>query len=132
MADGTMAIVAPEDARDDPPSRAFLERVVDARRAGARGPLHRRASVDAQRRRPRVPAPPRAARPPTKRAPSAPASSSTTTLYDALSSWVDRHYRDRLAAGDLADPELLRESMRALDELTGILALGAVYDFQRT
>ena len=52
-------------------------------------------------------------------------------LDDALSAWVDRHYRDRLVPADLADPALAREGMRALDELSGLLELGAVYDFQR-
>ncbi|MCY3276903.1 N-succinylarginine dihydrolase, partial [Acinetobacter baumannii] len=32
---------------------------------------------------------------------------------------------------DLADQQLLREVYQALDELTQILRLGAVYDFQR-
>ena len=48
-----------------------------------------------------------------------------------LSAWVDRHYRERLVPSDLADVELAREGMRALDELTGLLRLGSVYDFQR-
>jgi succinylarginine dihydrolase len=48
-----------------------------------------------------------------------------------LRAWVTRHYRDRLLPRDLADPALARESMAALDELTGILRLGSVYDFQR-
>jgi len=34
-------------------------------------------------------------------------------------------------ASDLADPRLARETMTALDELTRILRLGNVYDFQR-
>ena len=38
----------------------------------------------------------------------------------------------RLAMRDLADPALARESMTALDELTGILRIGSVYDFQQT
>jgi succinylarginine dihydrolase len=50
---------------------------------------------------------------------------------EVLRGWVTRHYRDSLRAEDLADPALLRESRDALDELTRILALGAVYDFQR-
>jgi succinylarginine dihydrolase len=45
--------------------------------------------------------------------------------------WVDAHYRDRLAPSDLKDPKLARESMSALDELTQILRIGSVYDFQR-
>jgi succinylarginine dihydrolase len=52
-------------------------------------------------------------------------------LADELESWVGRHYRDRLALGDLADPALLRETHAALDELTQILKLGSVYEFQR-
>jgi succinylarginine dihydrolase len=51
-------------------------------------------------------------------------------LYRRLRSWVERHYRDRLAPGDLADPALLEESRAALDELTGILGLGSLYAFQ--
>jgi len=47
-----------------------------------------------------------------------------------LDAWIDRHYRDRLTDADLADPALLDESRAALDDLTGILGLGSVYDFQ--
>ena len=53
------------------------------------------------------------------------------TLFNTLNSWVDRHYRDELAQEELADPELLLQSRSALDELTQILKLGSVYDFQR-
>ncbi|WP_370278054.1 N-succinylarginine dihydrolase [Pontibacterium sp.] len=52
-------------------------------------------------------------------------------LFATLNSWVDKHYRDRLAESDLADPQLLIESRTALDELTQILNLGSVYPFQR-
>jgi succinylarginine dihydrolase len=54
-----------------------------------------------------------------------------TALLDALDVWVRRHYRDRLTPADLADPGLLDESRRALDELSTMLRLGRVYDFQR-
>jgi succinylarginine dihydrolase len=53
------------------------------------------------------------------------------TLFGTLDAWIDRHYRDRLAPADLADPHLLNESRTALDELTQILRLGSLYDFQR-
>ncbi len=53
------------------------------------------------------------------------------TLFGELEAWVRRHYRDRVVAADLADPALLDESRRALDELTTLLRLGSVYDFQR-
>ncbi|WP_151815682.1 N-succinylarginine dihydrolase [Acinetobacter soli] len=52
-------------------------------------------------------------------------------LFNTLNQWVERHYRDRLAQDDLADPQLLIESRTALDELTQILGLGSVYHFQR-
>lgn len=52
--------------------------------------------------------------------------------YAALTDWVKRHYRDRLAVGDLADPALLDECRTALDDLTRLLGLGAdLYPFQR-
>jgi succinylarginine dihydrolase len=51
--------------------------------------------------------------------------------HDALVAWVRRHYREELAPGDLADPQLMREGRAALDELTGILGLGPIYGFQR-
>lgn len=50
---------------------------------------------------------------------------------DALEAWVRKHYRDRLRPADLGDPALLDECRTALDELTGLLGLGPVYDFQR-
>jgi succinylarginine dihydrolase len=48
----------------------------------------------------------------------------------ALEAWVDRHYREELSAEDLADPALLDEGRGALDELTALLGLGALYRFQ--
>jgi succinylarginine dihydrolase len=43
---------------------------------------------------------------------------------------VEKHYRDRLVLDDLRDPSLLVESRTALDQLTQILSLGSVYQFQ--
>lgn len=51
-------------------------------------------------------------------------------LYQRLVAWARKHYRDRLVLADLADPALLDESRSALDELTQILDLGSLYDFQ--
>lgn len=51
-------------------------------------------------------------------------------LHGELSAWVERHYRDRLAPDDLADPQLADETLTALDELTRILQIGSVYPFQ--
>jgi len=52
------------------------------------------------------------------------------SLHEVLSGWVRAHYRDRLTPRDLAAPSLLDESRAALDELTGLLGLGPIYDFQ--
>jgi len=50
----------------------------------------------------------------------------TDELYRRLVAWVEKHYRDRLSPDDLSDPYLLDESRAALDELAGILGLGAI------
>lgn len=49
----------------------------------------------------------------------------------SLEDWVKKHYRDRLDVTSLLDPLLLNESLRALDELSSLLHLGAIYPFQR-
>lgn len=52
-------------------------------------------------------------------------------LYQNLTLWVEKHYRDRLSESDLQDPALLMENRTALDELTQLLNLGSIYPFQR-
>jgi succinylarginine dihydrolase len=53
-------------------------------------------------------------------------------MHATLSDWVKRHYRDQLSQSDLADHRLLEESKTALDELTQLLELGSIYEFQRS
>ena len=55
----------------------------------------------------------------------------TDALYGRLCDWVTQHYRDRLHADDLADPNLLSETRAALDRLVQILGLGSIYSFQQ-
>jgi succinylarginine dihydrolase len=131
---GAMCIVAPEDAREDEHARRFLERVVaedgpvkavhyrDVRQSmhNGGGPACLRLRVPLE----------------TAEISALGASGGANVLltdarYAELTDWVTRRYRDKLAAADLADPKLARETMEALDELTRILGLGAVYDFQR-
>jgi succinylarginine dihydrolase len=127
--DGTMAIVAPEDSREDGYACAFLARVV-----ASGGPVRAVHYIDVRQSmhngggpaclRLRVPLT-------DEEAGSLGAGVLLDdALYDTLAAWVDRHYRDRLVAQDLTDPMLARECMAALDELTRILRLGSVYDFQ--
>ncbi len=52
-------------------------------------------------------------------------------LVATLQNWANKHYRDRVGADDLGDPQLMEECFAALDELSQILELGSVYDFQR-
>lgn len=51
-------------------------------------------------------------------------------LFTRLNIWIDKHYRDRLSVDDLADPQMLIQSRCALDELTQIMKLGSIYQFQ--
>ncbi|MGH7439475.1 MAG: N-succinylarginine dihydrolase [Polyangiaceae bacterium] len=127
---GAMAVVAPVDAREDEPAKRFLDRVlasggpvasvhyVDVRQSmrngGGPACLRLRVALSDDEIR---------------------ALSGRVVVDDTLDAqlvaWVERHYRDRLTPGDLADAALAREGMRALDELSSLLGLGAVYDFQR-
>jgi succinylarginine dihydrolase len=130
LPDGGMAVVAPLDAEEDPASRAFLERV--AGRGGAVTAVH---YIDV-RQSMRNGGGPACLRLRVPLGPDETAALGARVVFDealevALGGWVDRHYRDRLGPADLADPALAREGMRALDELTQLLALGPVYDFQR-
>jgi succinylarginine dihydrolase len=52
----------------------------------------------------------------------------TPKLHATLVTWVGKHYRDRLAPADLADPALALEIQAALQELTTILDLPGLYD----
>ena len=50
---------------------------------------------------------------------------------NTLRDWVRRHYRDRLSLDDIGSAEFLTEVRAALDELTQILDLPGLYDFQK-
>jgi succinylarginine dihydrolase len=130
LPDGTMAIVAPEDSREDPYARAFLERVV-----ASGGPVRAVHYIDVRQSMHNGGGPAclrlRVALSPDEERALGAGVLVDDALHEALGAWIDRHYRDRLVPGDLADPALVRECMTALDELTRLLRLGAVYDFQR-
>lgn len=126
---GGMAIVAPEESSRNPRAKAYLDRVVaednavstvhyidvNASMNNGGGPACLRLRVpltDDERKRlgGRV--------------------LLDEALYGELKHWVERHYRDRLTGADLADPKLLDESRTALDELTRLLELGPLFEFQ--
>ena len=131
LPDGSMAIVAPLDAKEDPASRGFLDRV-----SAAGGPIRAVHYIDV-RQSMRNGGGPACLRLRVALTAAETGALAGRVVFDealeaALGVWVERHYRDRLSPGDLADPTLAREGMRALDELTQLLALGSVYDFQLT
>jgi succinylarginine dihydrolase len=130
VAAGGLVLLAPEECRESPRARAFLERV-----AAEDNPVERLEYRDVRQSmnngggpaclRLRVPMSELEA------GAIQPGVLFSPELHARLATWIGRHYRDRLAPDDLADPTLAREGLTALDELTGILGLGPVYDFQR-
>ena len=128
--DDGMVIVAPRESEASPRARAFLERVVEAG-----GPVRRVVYLDVGQSM-RNGGGPACLRQRVPLRPDDLGALGARVLFDAaleadLRAWVGRHYRDRLHPADLADPSLWQESAAALDDLTRILGLGAVYDFQR-
>jgi len=131
LADGAMVLVAPTDCRREP----RVVEAIDAIIADAGNPIAAARYVDVRESmrngggpaclRLRVPLTP------AEHAAMHPGVLLTDALAADLRAWITRHYRDRLEPADLADPALLAESASALDELSGILGLGAIYPFQR-
>ncbi len=128
-ADGRMLLVAPEECRNDIRVREYLDSLLSLG-----GPIAQVLSFDLKQSmkngggpaclRLRVVLDEEEARA------AAPGVWLTDALHARLVAWVEKHYRDRLTVVDLADPCLLVESRSALDELTRILGLGAIYPFQ--
>jgi succinylarginine dihydrolase len=128
--DGRMQLVVPEECRANPRTWAYLQELVgqgtpisdmlvfdlreSMRNGGGPACLRLRVELSAA-----------------EAAGVNPAVLMNDSLYTTLVGWVEKHYRDRIAESDLGDPALLMECRTALDELTGILQLGSVYDFQR-
>jgi succinylarginine dihydrolase len=121
-ADGKMSLIAPIECRDHAGVQRFLRRVlagnspiqkihyVDVRQSmnNGGGPACLRLRVvltEAQLRK--IP----------------PSVMFNEKLYDRLTTWINRHYRDSLALDDLADASLLNESRVALEELMQLLGI---------
>lgn len=130
LPDGSMTIVAPLESREDPHANAFLEQVV-----GSGGPVRSVHHLDL-RQSMQNGGGPACLRQRIVLSSDDRAAVQARVFWDEalgaeLEDWVRRRYRDQLVAADLADPQLHRDNLAALDELTGILRLGNVYDFQR-
>ncbi len=131
LASGKMAIVAPTEAQKNTRTKSYLDRVVsesnlidavhfidvNASMGNGGGPACLRLRVrltDEER-----------------------AAVNARVFFDdelhrELKTWIESHYRDRITLGDLSDVSLLDEVRTALDELTGLLCLGSIYDFQQS
>jgi succinylarginine dihydrolase len=131
LPDGSMWIVAAHECQEQPRVWAALRRLVDdpanpiagvkvfdlrqsMRNGGGPACLRLRVVLD-----------------PAQRSAVNPKAWMNDALYARLTAWAGQHYRDRLVLADLADPVLLDQSRAALDELTQILGLGSLYEFQR-
>jgi succinylarginine dihydrolase len=129
-AEGGLLLVAPSECADDATVGALLERMI----AGG-GPIREVLSFDLKQSMQNGGGPAclrlRVALTPEERSAIRARVWLDDTLHATLVGWIDRHYRDRLVPADLADPALLDESRRALDELSRLLELGSVYPFQR-
>lgn len=125
-----LAMVCPTEVRDHPAARAAAERLVSA---GTRLKHLHFVELNESMRNGGGPACLRLRVPVTADELAAihPGVRWTDELFEKLTAWVEKHYRTELRLPDLADPALLRESREALDELTRILDLGPIYDFQR-
>jgi len=129
LPDGSMTILAPEESREDAHARAFLERVTasggpvrSVRYLDLRDSMENGGGPACLRQRIVLTAEERAA-------------VTARVFWDdalgaELEAWVARRYRDRVTGHDLGDPLLHREGLAALDELTRILRLPPIYDFQ--
>lgn len=126
-----LVLLAPEETRENPATRAYCERLVTGN-----GPIGavRFASVRQSMRNGGGPACLRLRVVLTEQERAALSANTimTPALFEALNAWGTAHYRETLAPADLADPNLLVESRQALDALTGLLDLGSdFYPFQR-
>ena len=129
LPDGSMTIVAPQESRENPQARAYLERVTQS------GPVRSVHYLDLRQSMENGGGP-ACLRQRIVLSDDECAAVQARVFWDEalgveLEEWVRRNYRDRLVAADLADPQLHRENLAALDALTRILRLGSVYDFQR-
>ncbi|TNE60486.1 MAG: N-succinylarginine dihydrolase [Alphaproteobacteria bacterium] len=127
---GDMALILPEDARENTATHAYVQSLV-----ASGGPIKHAHFFDLRESMSNGGGPAclrlRIVLTDAERA----AMKGRVLLDDALAAdledWINRYYREELAPADLADPHLAEESLVALDALTEIMGLGPIYDFQR-
>ncbi|MEX0876199.1 MAG: N-succinylarginine dihydrolase [Phycisphaerales bacterium] len=128
---GTMALIAPLEARENPRVGAFVESMV----ADKANPIDGVHYLDVRESMRNGGGPAclrlRVVMTDEELAASHPGVLLDDGLYAKLTVWVEKHYPDELRSEELLDPALARRLTDALDELTAILDLPGLYPFQR-
>ncbi len=124
--DGRMSLVVPQECQESPCVRAYLEQLVNAD-----GPIHAILSFDLRQSMRNGGGPAclrlRVVLNDAQLAHLGARVLLDEPLYEQLCDWVRRHYRDRLAQADLANPQFLREVQTALLELDELMQLSGFY-----
>ncbi|HPE29610.1 MAG TPA: N-succinylarginine dihydrolase, partial [Parvularculaceae bacterium] len=130
LAGGEMALILPAEAEENARTKAFIDETV-----AANNPINRAIFLDVRESMRNGGGPAclrlRVVLSDEERAATNQNFIVDETQINLLEDWVKKHYRDRLAIADLADPAFMDEALAALDALTGLLAMGAFYAFQR-
>jgi succinylarginine dihydrolase len=115
-----LVLIAPVDVADNPRARAAAERI-----AASNGPIGRVQYVDVRESMRNGGGPAclrlRVATTPEELASANPGHRFTADLHGRLTTWAERHYRDRLSPADLVDPAMIEESRVALEALDALL-----------
>lgn len=127
---GEMALILPKESEENARTKAFIEETVSAN-----NPINRAVYMDV-RESMRNGGGPACLRLRVVMSEEERGAVNQNFLLDAekiaaLEAWVEKHYRDRLTLDDLKDPAFMEEAFAALDALTGLLGMGAFYDFQK-
>ncbi|MBI1365924.1 MAG: N-succinylarginine dihydrolase [Alphaproteobacteria bacterium] len=127
---GEMALILPKESEENARTKAFIEETVSAN-----NPINRAVYMDV-RESMRNGGGPACLRLRVVMSEEERGAVNQNFLLDAekiaaLEAWVEKHYRDRLTLDDLKDPTFMEEAFAALDALTGLLGMGAFYDFQK-
>lgn len=131
LPDGTMSLIAPSECMDYPSVQDYIDSIT-----GSEGPIRSVKYVDVRQSMQNGGGPAclrlRVVLTEAEMAKMNTGVLWSEPLHARLVEWVNKHYRDRLTAEELVDPKLVEESRSALDELTHLLQIGAVYEFQRS
>lgn len=128
---GSMALIAPIEAREHERVSAFIDRVV----ADPDNPINRAEFLDVRESMRNGGGPAclrlRVVLTDDELAAAHQPAVLDDTKHARLVAWVERWYPDRITPDDLVDPTLARHVTDALDGLTGLLDMPGLYPFQR-